>query len=280
MTFLQAWRALARRRAFMLATILTLAAGIGVTATMFTIVDSVLLRPLPFPDADRLVAVWEASPGTRDRVSLLAPVRVEVWHRLNRTFEAISGSYSDNVTDTSGHEPERLDGRRVVARYFDVFRMAPLAGRTFVADEERFGGPTAAVISEGLWARRFGRSPEAIGSRLVIGGAGYPIVGVMPRAFTTAATEVWLPAQLAPGLMQVREARFLGGVGRMKPGVTVAAAQRDLAAVQAALGEQFPRTDKDWSADVRDMKDVRVGNFLPALVIAPGLVGIVSALGL
>ena len=272
MTFLQAWRALARRRAFTLATVLTLAAGIAVTATTFTIIDGVLLRPLPFPDADRLVSVYEASPGTRDRVSLMAPVRVEDWHRLNRTFEAIAASYTDTVTDTSGPEPQRLDARRVTPRFFDIYRMAPLAGRTFVPDEERFGGSTAAVISEAVWARRFGRSPSAVGSRLVIGGVAYPIVGVMPRAFAGAATEVWLPAQLAPGLMQVREARFLGGVGRMKPGVTLADAQRDLSAVQARLGEQFPRTDKDWSAEVRDMKDVRVGTHRRPLLAVFGAV--------
>jgi predicted permease len=278
MTFLQAWRALARRRAFTLATILTLGAGIAVTATMFTIVDGVLLRPLPFPDADRLVAVYEAHPGNRERVSLMAPARVEEWNRLNRTFESISSSYFDSVTDTSTPEPERLDARRVTARFFDVHRMAPLAGRTFVPDEERFGGGAAAVISEALWARRFGRSPAAIGSRLTIGGVAHPIVGVMPRAFSGAATDVWLPAQIAPGLMQAREARFLSGVGRLRPGVTPADAQRDLGAVQARLGEQFPTTDKDWSAEVRDMKDVRVGTHRRPLLAMFGAVVLLFAI--
>ena len=220
-SFAQAWRALVRRRAFTLTTILTLAAGIGITTTMFSIVNAILLRPLPYPDGGQMVSVYEASPGQRERFSLIAPVRLDDWNRLNRTFTAISGSYAENVTDTSGAEPERLDGRRVMPRFFEVFGMAPLAGRTFVADEERFGGSTAVVISEALWARRFGRSPAAIGARLTIAGTGYTIVGVMPRAFTTASTDVWVPAQLSPGLMRVRDARFIGGVGRMKPGVTI-----------------------------------------------------------
>ena len=179
-----------------------------------------------------MVAVYESSPGQRERVSLIAPVRLEDWHRLSRTFTAISGSYAESVTDTSGAEPERLDGRRVMPRFFESFGMAPLAGRTFVADEERFGGSPAVVISEGFWMRRFARRAGAIGARLTVGGTGYTIVGVMPRAFTPAATDVWVPAQLSPALMRIREARFLTGVARMKPGVTLAEAQADLSRVQ------------------------------------------------
>jgi predicted permease len=266
-SFAQAWRALLRRPTFTLTTIFTLAAGIAITTTMFSIVNGVLLRPLPYPDGGQLVSVYEASPGHRERASLIAPVRLEDWNRLNRTFAAISGSYAENVTDTSGAEPERLDGRRVMPRYFDVFGMAPAAGRTFVADEERYGGSTAAVISDGLWARRFGRRPAAVGARLTIGGAAYTIVGVMPREFTTAATDIWIPAQLSPGLMQVRDARFLGGVGRMKPQVAIDEARTDLARVQALLGAQYPRTDKDWSVDVVDLKDVRVGDYRRPLLL-------------
>ena len=126
----QAWRALARRRSFTLITILTLASSAGVTATVFSLVNGVLWKPLPYPHAAQLVAVYEAHPGQRQRVSLIAPVRLDDWRRLNRTFTALSGSYSESVTDTSGTEPERLDGRRVTPGFFDVFGMAPLAGRT------------------------------------------------------------------------------------------------------------------------------------------------------
>ena len=257
----QAWRALVRRRAFTLTAILTLSAGIAITTTMFSIVNGILLRPLPYPDANQVVSVYEFSPGQRERVSLIAPVRLEEWHRLNRTFTAISGSYAENVTDTSGAEPERLDGRRVLPRFFDTFGMAPLDGRTFVPDEERYGGATAVVISEMFWTRRFARSRAAIGARLTIAGTGYTIVGVMPRAFTPAATDVWVPAQFSAGMMRVREARFFSGVGRMKPGVALTEAQADLARVQAALAEQYPASDKGWSAEVRDLKEVRIGEY-------------------
>lgn len=279
-SFAQAWRALVRRRLFTLTTVGTLALGIGVTTTVFSIVHGVLLRPLPFPDGDQLVALYEASPGRRERVSLIAPARLEDWNRMASRFEVISGSYRENVTDTSGAEPERLDGRRVAPRFFEVFGMPPLAGRTFVPDEERFGGRTAVVISEGFWSRRFNRSPEIIGARLIVGGTGYTIVGVMPRAFTSAAIDVWMPAQFAPQMLQYREARFLGGVGRLKRGVTLADGAADLARVQAQLGALFPRTDRDWSVDVGDLKEVAVGEYRRPMFMVLAAVALLFAIAI
>src|SRR5579875_1544596 len=123
-----------------------------------------VLRPLPYPDASRLVWIMgPARPKANQKDSLIAPVLLEDWNRVNRTFAAISGAYSESVTDTSGAEPERLGGLRVAPRYFQVYGTAPVIGRTCRAEEERFGGPRAAVISYGLWARRFGfdrRSPR------------------------------------------------------------------------------------------------------------------------
>ncbi len=271
-SFAQAWRALRRRPVFTSAAFLTMAAGIAVTTAAFSIVDRVLIRPLPFPDGNQLVSVYEASPSSKQRTSLVAPARLVDWNRLNRTFDAISGSYSENVTDTSGAEPERLQGRRTMARYFDVFGMPPLAGRTFTDDEERFGGPASAVISETLWARRFGRNPGAVGQRLTIGGRGYTIVGVMPAQFSTGPVDIWIPAQLEGPPMTYREARFLGGVGRMRRGVTIAQARSDLADVQRRLGEQYPKTDKDWGVEIQDLKDRRVGEYRRALLLLFGAV--------
>ena len=274
----QAWRALGRRRAFTVVTILTLAASAGVTTAVFSIVNGVLWRPLPYPEGDRLVAIYEANPARHQRASLLAPVRLDEWRRLNRTFAAMSGSYTESVTDTSGAEPERLDGRRVAPGFFDVFGMAPLAGRTFVPGEERFGGEHAAVIGEDFWARRFGRSQAAIGARLTVGGTGYTIVGVMPRAFAATAVDVWLPAQFAPPMMEVREARFLSGVARLRAGVTLDEARADLARVQTRLAEQYPSSDGGWSADVRDLKDLRVGDSRRPLVLVFAAVGLLFAI--
>jgi hypothetical protein len=215
----------------------------------------------------------EASPSRSKKTSLIAPVRLEDWNRLNRTFEAVAGFYSENVTDTSGSEPERLAGRRVSPRFFTVLGSAPLIGRTFSQPEEVFGGPGAAVISYGLWTRRFGQSTNTIGKTLVLGGKGYTIVGVMPKEFAASATDTWIPAQLAQFIVRLRENRFMTGIGRMKPGVTIAQAQEDLERVERELGEQFPQTDKDWSAIVGDLKEQRVGEYRRTLLLMFSSVG-------
>ena len=269
----QAWRSLSRRPAFFAAAVLTLAAGAAITTAVFSLVDTVLIKPLPFPDPDRLVTVFESSPSAREKTSLIAPGRLDEWHRLNRSFIALSGSYSENVTDTSGDAPERLEGRRVAPRFFAVHAMPPLAGRVFADEEEQYNGPGAAVISERFWTRRFQRDPRAVGRALLIGGRSYEIVGVMPSLFTSAATDLWLPAQTWPGLLRVREARFMSGIGRLRPGVSIEAGARDLVSIQDALAKEFPKTDAGWSAEVRSLKEARIGASRRGLVLLFGAVG-------
>lgn len=274
-TWLQALRALFRRPYFSLAVAGLLTLGIGANTALFSVVDTVLWKPLPYPDSAHLVTILEASPARTQKESLIAPAVLEDWNRLNRTFIAISGSYSDTVTDTSGREPERLAARRVAPRFFQVYGTRPLVGRTFTADEERSGGPQVAVISYGLWERRYGLDPVVTGRRLVLAGQGYTVVGVMPQDFAAASIDIWLPAQISPFLLQQRgvRAQFLSGVGRTRQGVTLEQARADLASMQNALGEQFPATDKGWSAIVRDMKAARVGDAAQPLTLLFGAVG-------
>jgi putative ABC transport system permease protein len=266
-TWSQAWRSLRRRPAFLVAATLTVALGTGITTAVFSLVDTVLIKPLPFPDADNLVTVYESSPVSRDRTSLVAPPRIEDWNRLSHTFVAIAASYAENLTDISGTEPERLEGRRVTPRFFAVYGMRPLQGRTFVDIEDQYNGPGAAVISEAFWTRRFQRRPSAIGHVLQIGGRGYAIVGVMPATFTAATTDVWLPAQFNPFLQGYREARFLQGIGRIKPGVAVGDAARDLVSVQEALGREYPKTDANWSVEITPLKASRIATAQRGLVM-------------
>jgi len=256
----QALRSLIRRPGFSLTVVGLLTLGIAVNTALFSVVDTVLLKPLPYPDPSRLVILMEASPAKAQKESLVAPQRLEDWNRLSRTFSAIAGSYSENVTDTSGAEPQRLNGRRVSPRYFQVFGVKPVIGRTFVADEERFGGPQAAVISYGLWDRSYGRDPHILSRRLLIGGQSFRIVGVMPPNFVSVSVDVWIPAQHPAWMMRQRNARFYTGVGRVKPGFSHDQARADLVSVQHALGEQFPQTDKDWSVAVSDYKERVVGD--------------------
>ena len=254
-----ALRSLARRPAFALATILILALGMGATTTLFSLIDAVLWKPLPYPNPERVVTVFEVNPAKHQNTSLIAPGRLEDWNRLSKSFESISGSYVENVTDTSGREPERLAGRRVSPRYFAVFETPALIGRVFTPEEEKDGGPLSAVISYRLWQRRYHGDAGVIGKRLVLGGKGYTIVGVMPDGFMPPSIDVWMPAQFSADLLRVREARFLSGVGRMKRGISAGVAQAELSGVQNELGRQFPATDKGWSAQVQDLKNASVG---------------------
>ncbi len=265
-------RSLTRRKRFTAAVAGILALGIGANTAVFSVVDAVLLRPLPFPDSERLVTVLEASPSKSEPESLIAPARLADWNRMNHTFEGMAASYAQSVTDTSGGEPQRLAGRIVSPGYFRVFGTRPLYGRTFTPDEEVEGGPAAAVIGYALWTRRYDQSPDAIGRRLIVQGKGYTIVGVMPKDFQSADIDVWGSAQTPPFLMRIREARFYSGVGRMKPGVTIAQAHDDLARVQRELGEQYPQTDKGWSAVVRSLKEARIGQHRKTLLFVFGAV--------
>lgn len=254
-----AFRSLLRRPAFALITIAVLAFGIGANSAIFSIVDTILLKPLPYRNPDRIVLVLDGNPSRNQRESLISPARLADWNRLSTAFEVISGIYTENVTDTSLSQPERLAGRRVSPGYFTVFAMAPVAGRSFLPAEEQFGGPQAAIISENLWTRRYHRDAKAIGARLLLAGSAYTIVGVMPMEFAGAAIDLWMPAQIPPALLKIREARYLSGVGRMKPGFTMQQAQADLSRVCRRLGEIYPRTDKDWSALIDDYKQYRTG---------------------
>jgi len=269
-----AFRALVRRPGYTLTAILMLILGLAATTTLFSVVDTILLKPLPFPNPDRLVTVLEASPSKNKKESLIAPARIEDWNRLNQTFEAISGNYAENVTDTSGAEPEHLAGRRVAPQFFAVYGVPPLIGRTFTADEEVDGGPAAAVISYVLWTRRYGQNPAVLRQRLVLGGRSYAIAGVMPKEFAAPSVDLWLPAQIGSFLIRQREARFYTGIARMKPGVTIRQGQADLARVQQQLGEQYPQSDKGWSAIALDLKEQRVGDYRRTLLLVFGAVAL------
>jgi putative ABC transport system permease protein len=270
-------RALRRRPGLSAAVVSTLTLGIGANSAIFSAVDVVLLKPLPYPDADRLVSVYESNLARRQATQLVAPVRLEEWNRMNRTFTGLAASYFENVTDTSGPLPERVAAMRVSPRFFSVLGVGAAAGRTFNPDEEHFGGPTVVVLSDPFWRKRFNADPSAIGRSLTLGGASRTIVGVMPPSFRypSATTEVWMPAQAPAVLLQARQARFYTAIGRLKAGVTPDQAQADLAAAQAQLGKQFPQTDAGWSALVVPLKEEQVGGVRRSLWLLLGAVALV-----
>ncbi len=278
---LHAWRtavrSIARRSSLALTIVVTLALGIGANAAIFSVIDAVLLKPLPFPAADRLVRLYEAPEARPESTSLVAPVRLEEWNRSTRSFDGLAGSYFENMTETSGPLPERLAARRTSPRFFAVFGVPAAIGRTTSPAEETFGGPAVLVISHGFWHERFGGDAAVVGRALTVGGRARTIVGVMPPSFRypDAETQAWIPAQMHAGLLSARKARFYTAVGRLKAGVTPEAAEADLNAIQRRLGEAFPETDRGWMSGVVALKEEQVGGLrrsLWLLFVAVGLV--------
>jgi putative ABC transport system permease protein len=273
-----ALRQLLRRPGFAFTAVVLLAGGIAANTTVFSLFSTIFLKPLRYPDADRLVYVYEANTSKQEPTSLMAPVRIEDWNRLNQTFTAIAGYNLDTQTDRTGNAPERLRAFSVSPRYFAVYGAKPLVGRTFNNIEEIAGGPNTVILSYSLWTRRFNRSPRILGQRLRLGSEAYTVIGVMPSAFVSPTVDIWLPARFGSYLTHARDARFYTGVGRLKPGVTLQQAQRDLAGVQRQLGQDFPQTDRGWSSVVFGMKETVIGDHGRFVWIAFSAVGILMLL--
>jgi putative ABC transport system permease protein len=268
------FRTLAKSPGFALTVVLTLALGIGANSAVFSAIDAVLLKPLPFPNGDQLVSL--ESRSAKLQAPLLAPIRLEEWNRLNSTFQAITGYYVQDDSEVSGELPERLRRALVAPRFIQVWGIAPELGRDFSPAEEHFGGPNAILISHRLWQRRFGGDRNVIGKGLRFGQWSNTIVGVMPASFLFPDREVdlWSPSPPDAPYAQSRDRTWFTTVGRLKPGVTVAQARSNLAAVQAQLGKQFPKPDADITPVVRSLKDTTVGGARSSLWILFGSVSL------
>jgi putative ABC transport system permease protein len=267
-------RSLLHRPALAAAVIATLTLGIGANSAIFSAVDAVLLEPLPFPNPDRLVSVYESNLARRQSTQLVAPGRLEEWNRMNQTFLGLAASYFENMTETSRELPERVEAMRVSPRFFAVLGVPATIGRTLNPEEELFGGPRAAVLSDLFWRKRFDANPLAVGQSLTLGGASYTIVGVMPPSFRypKPTTEVWLPTQAPEMFLKARGARLYTAIGRLKPGVTPEQGQADLSAVEARLAVQYPQTDAGWAAAVVPLKEEQVGGVRRSLWLLLGAV--------
>jgi predicted permease len=260
----QAMRSLRKRPAFAVVVVLTLALGIGANSAVFSAIRTILFQPLPYPNADDLLHVEQhelrTSPGWTS--PFVAPARLEDWQRLSRAFQAISGYYPDDISETSGEVPERLGSAWVAPRFLQAWGVAPALGRGFTREEERFGGPRAAIISDRLWKRRYGADSGIIGRRLRVGQQSFAIVGVMPASFVFPVREVdvWSPSPVDAPYAQDRRATWFRVVGRVRPGVTPHEAQADLDRVQALLAQAFPATDATIGVRVTPLKTVIVGD--------------------
>ena len=248
-------RTLAKSPAFTATVILTLTLCIGASSAVFSAIDAVLLRPLPFPNGDQLMELRQSNP--KDPQPFVAPVRLQDWSRMNSTFQAVSGYYMQDDSEVSGELPEKLKRALVAPRFLQVWGIAPALGRDFSPDEERFGGPQALLISDRLWRSRFNADPNVVGKTLRLGGFSLPIIGVMPASFLFPDHDVdlWSPSPMDAPFAQSRESTWFTAIGRLKSGVSVAEARDNMAAVQADLGRVYPKTDAELRAEVRPLKE-------------------------
>lgn len=269
-----ALRSLGRTPAFTASVVLTLALAIGANSAVFSAIYAVLLRPLPFPNGDELLRLTQSRAKSQEPA--VAPVRLEEWNRLNHTLQAVTGYYSEDVSELSGELPEKLKLAWVARRFLRVLDVAPALGRDFSPPEEHFGGPNAVLISHRLWRRRFAGDPAAVGKALRIGRTSYPIVGVMPAGFLFPNPDVdlWSPSPPDAPFAQRRESTWFTAIARLKPGISAPQARADLAAVQADLGRQFPKTDAEIRPVVELLKDVTVGGTSRSLWILFGSVSV------
>jgi putative ABC transport system permease protein len=270
------WRALTKSPGFSITVVLTLALGIGANSAVFSAINSVLLRPLPFPNSDQIVSIAQIQEKTPQ--PNIAPARLEDWNRLNHTFDAISGYYTQDDSEASGDLPEKLTHALVSPRFLQVWGVAPQLGRDFNPQEERFGGPNAVLISDGYWRRRFGASPDVIGKTLRLGidpqQLSYTVIGVMSASMAYVQRNVDLWSVSAPDFPSARrrDLTWFLGVGRLKPGVTLPQARADLDTVQADLARQFPKPDAQIRPAIQPLKEQAVGGVRESLWVVFGSV--------
>ena len=272
--FKAALRFLRKSPAFSLAATLTLALGIGANSAVFSAIDAIVLRPLPFPEGDQLVQISQRDAKGRDANPFVAPARLEDWNRLNSTFQAISGYYHDDLSETSGSLPEKVNEILVAPRFLEALGVSPALGRDFTPQEEHFGGPDAVLISYRIWQRRFHGDPSALGRKLHIGSFYYSIVGIMPASFQfpNRDADIWAPSAPDDPVAQRRDATWFTVIGRLKPGVALHQALADLNNVQSQLGKQFPKPDAEITVEASPLKDVVVGGVRSSLWLLYGAV--------
>jgi predicted permease len=240
-------RMLAKQRSFTVVAVLTLALGIGANITIFSVVNAVLLRPLPYPDAERLVILWSAAPAQNIGERASAYANVADWREQNKSFEDIAVFDPTVVTLTGGAEPEQVMSVRSSANRFKLMGIAPMLGRTFTADEEQ-QKVRVVVLSHGLWQRRFGASPNVLGQKLEIDGVSSEVIGVMPQDYTSGTeTPIWEPHTLFPDWEAQKVQRGTGSwqvVGRLEPQVSLAQAQTEMNIIAQRLEQAYPDANK------------------------------------
>ena len=269
-------RSLIKHPTFTAVCIVTLALGIGANTAIFTVVNAVVLRPLPFQDAERLAMIWTTKDTNQEQ-----PLSFADYNDLKnqtKTFSAVgAASPLWNFTLTGGGEPEPLQGMYVSANLFELLRVAPTRGRNFTSDEDRVGGTPVAIISHSLWERRFGSDQDIVGQQITVSGTSATVVGVMPRGFQLLdpAAQLWVPLMQNQFASSGRQVRLLSVVGRLADDLKPAGAGNELNAIAGQWAGQYPDTNSGVGLRVVPMHDQLTGKVRPALLLLLGAVALV-----
>jgi predicted permease len=270
-----ALRAIVRRPLFSLILVSILALGLGVNAAMFSVVDSVLLEPLPYPDADRLV--WMQSITPDGNPNTVAALDWMDYREQTTTLEELAAysTWPENIVITGGDEPEVLTGAAVSSNFFRTLGVGAVFGRGFVAEDEDPGSGDPVVLSHGLWQRRFGGDPGILGRTVSLEGRVFEVVGVMPAGFAFPSwAELWRPFRMEETQAQGRGNNNFRVFGRLAPSVSVEGADAEFATLAAGIAAEYPDSKQDWSAQVVPILDVFVGDVRSVLWMLLGAVGL------
>ncbi len=272
-------RTLIKSPGFTVVAVLTLALGIGANSAIFSFVDAVLLRPLPYRDADRILYVWEKPPGgLRNGISTMNFLD---WKTGNSVFETMAASTGGSMTLSGVQEPVLLRSGRVSAGYFDIFQIKPALGRTFASDEDEPGKEHVVVLSHRLWTSTFGGDTSIIGRSLTLDGEPYTVIGVMPEgsAFDRGFNQMWRPLAFRPS-ERTRNFHWMQSLGRLKPGVTIEQARAQMDAIGARIATDYPDSNKGWGVTIDRYADLVVGQQLKSsLYVLLGAVGMLLLIG-
>ena len=283
-----ALRMLRKSPGFAVIAVAALALGIASTTAIFSVVDTVLLHPLPYPDADRILSVRESDRSTGDRSSS-SPANYLDWQAQNHVLSYMAVSRGWPVNLTGGERPERVRGVMTSTDFFPLFGVRAVLGRTLLPDDNQPGNDHVVVLSSGLWKRRFGSDPSLIGRNIALNGEPYTVVGVMPASFNPDEYgELWLPSAwgvpthpLSPNEnpRSARDRHYLDAWARLKPGISLQQAREEMAAIAARLEKQYPDSNKDAGVSLTSLQDYRVGDIRPTLLLLLVAVAFVLLIG-
>jgi putative ABC transport system permease protein len=277
-------RMILKHRGFALVSLITLALGIGANTAIFTVVDATLIRPLPFPNANRLVMVWEHRMPDGERQNVTSPATFLNWQQDNTVFDQIAAIFNDSSILSGGDKPEQIGTASVSPNFFSILGVNAIIGRTLVPAQDGNGDSNrAAVLSFELWQRHFGSDPGVLGSNITIDDKPYTVVGVMPRgfqffikqeSFSQKKPELWVTMNFSPA-DRAHHGRYLQAIGLLRPGITLPQAQDSMVRLASRLEEQDPASMKNWTVNLVPLRSQLTGDIAQGLRLLLAAVGMV-----